>query len=206
MNPTKDYNIEDEPGLLSSVADGDEYAFKCLYAHYFKELKPLLKKYASPDIEMQEILQETFLKVWLNRDNLTEIVNFKAWVYTVASREYLIALRKRLNYDKRLTGYRSNVIIENAKAQTPTDIMSFSEVHSFVLKTIAKLPPKRRQIYELNRQEGLKINEIAELLALSPQTVKNALQSASKTIREELIANGYGPFINILFFFYFFHK
>ena len=136
---TPGYSIENEPYLLSCIVEGDENAFKFLYAHYLRELKPLLKKYSSADIEIQEILQETFLKVWLNRDTLTDIQNFKAWIYKVASREYLIALRKRLNYDKRLTGYSSN-IANSPTPQTPMDVMNFSEVHNFVLKTIAQAP------------------------------------------------------------------
>ena len=197
---TPGYSIENEPYLLSCIVEGDENAFKFLYTHYLQELKPLLKKYSSADIEIQEILQETFLKVWLNRDTLTDIQNFKAWIYKVASREYLIALRKRLNYDKRLTGYSSN-IANNPTPQTPVDVMNFSEVHNFILKAIAGLPPRRRKIYEMNRQ-GFKIDEIAEQLSISSQTVKNVLQSASKTIRQKLIANGYGPFIMIFFTFF----
>lgn len=195
------YSIENEPYLLSCIAEGDENAFKFLYNHYAKELKPLLKKYNSADIELQEIFQETFLKLWLNRDALTDIQNFRAWIYKVASREYLIALRKRLNYDKRLTGYSSN-IINSPTPQTPVDAMIYSEVHHFILKTIAALPPRRRTIYEMNRQ-GFKIGEIAEQLSISPQTVKNVLLSASKTVREELIAIGYGPFMVMLFLFFF---
>lgn len=195
------YSIENEAHLLSCIAEGDEKAFKFLYSHYLKELKPLLKKYSTDDIEMREILQETFLKVWLNRDALPDIQNFKAWVYTVASREYLIATRKKINYDKRLQGYSISVA-KNVAAQTPADLMNFSEIHHFVLKVISQLPPRRRKIYEMNR-EGYKINEIAEKLSINPQTVKNVLQIATKTIREELVSIGYGPFLMILIYFFF---
>lgn len=192
--------MENEPYLLSCIAEGDENAFKSLYLHYVKELKPLLKKYNCADIEIQEIFQETFLKLWLNRDALNDIQNFRAWIYKVASREYLIALRKRLNYENRMEGY-SKTIVNSPTPQTPMEVMLFSEVHNFVLKTIAQLPPRRRMIYEMSRQ-GFKIGEIADQLSISSQTVKNVLQSASKTIREELIAIGYGPFMVVFFLFF----
>lgn len=181
------------------MAEGDEAAFKSLYRFYYEELKPLVWKYTDAGIDAQEIMQETFMKVWLNREKLPEIDNFRAWIFKVASREYLFALRKRLNYDKRLDAY-ALVGGENGPA-TPFDVTHLGEIKQCINDVIRQLSPQRKTIYEMSRQQGLKIDEIAQLLSISPQTIKNVLQTVLKAIRERLTAAGYGPFLFITYFF-----
>lgn len=164
---------------------------------------PLVKKDADSGIEAKEILQETFLKVWISRDKLPEVDNFRPWIFKIASREYLMAIRKKLNYDKRLDTY-SVMPVSGNHPVTPYETTHLEAIKTCISEAINRLSPQRKTIYELSRKEGLKIDEIAQQLSLSPQTVKNVLFLAIKTIREHLIASGYGPFIFLIYFFHFF--
>jgi RNA polymerase sigma factor (sigma-70 family) len=187
-----------EKELLLRISEGDEFAFKLLHRSYYDELKPLVWRYADTGIDPKEILQETFLKVWLSREKLPEIDNFRAWIFKIASREYLLALRRQLNYSRRLDAW-SAIGADDAPV-TPLQATHLEEINKFIGKVISQLSPQRRAIYEMSRRQGLKIDEIAEQLSLSRQTVKNVLQTVLKIIREQLTSAGYGPYITIFIF------
>lgn len=193
--------LHNEKFILERITEGDEDAFKILYRFYYGELMPLVVKYADNGIEVKEILQETFLKVWISRDKLPEVDNFRSWIFKIASREYLMAIRKKLNYGKRLDAYS---VMPISTPVTPYEMTHLEAIKACISEAINQLSPQRKTIYELSRKEGLKIDEIAEKLSLSPQTVKNVLFVVIKTIREHLINAGYGPFIFLIYFFHFF--
>jgi RNA polymerase sigma-70 factor (ECF subfamily) len=191
--------LHNEREILARVSDGDERAFLLLHKHYYAALRPIIEKYFDAGNQVEEILQQTFLKVWLNRDKLPAIENLRAWIYKIAYREYLMALRTRLNYEERLNRYANTLNINDSRV-SPQDTAHLQDIRKCIGEVIAKLSPQRRQIYELSRNEGLKISEIAEKLAIAPQTVKNVLFLVLKLIREHLINSGYGPFFLLIFF------
>lgn len=184
-----------EKELLLRIAEGDELAFKLLHRLYYEELRPLVWRYVDTGIDPKEILQETFLKVWLSREKLPEIDNFRAWIFKIASREYLLALRRQLNYSRRLDAY--SAIGAGNEPVTPLQATHLEEISKFIGKVVSQLSPQRRAIYDMSRRQGLKIDEIAEQLSLSRQTVKNVLQTVLKIIREQLTSAGYGPYLVI---------
>lgn len=187
-----------EKELLLRIAEGDELAFKLLHRLYYDELKPLVWKYADTGIDSGEILQETFLKVWLSREKLPEIDNFRAWIFKIASREYLLALRRNLNYSRRLDAYAATGV--DSPPATPLEVTHLEEIRNCIGQVVSQLSPQRRAIYEMSRRRGLKIDEIAQQLSLSQQTVKNVLQTVLKIIRQQLTAAGYGPYLTIFIF------
>lgn len=178
--------------MLLRISEGDEKAFEWLYRHYYARLKPIVVKYMGDQVDADDILQHAFLKVWLNRETLPEIENIHAWIYKVAYREYLMAVRKKLSYEARLNRYSDTLQADNIQ-ELPHDTAHLEDIRKHIGEVVNNLSPQRRIIYEMSRNEGLKIAEIAEKLSLSTQTVKNVLFLVMKMIRENLIAAGYGP-------------
>lgn len=187
-----------EKELLLRIAEGDELAFKRLHRLYYEELKPLIWRYSDTGIDPREILQETFLKVWLSREKLPDIDNFRAWIFKVASREYLLALRRKLNYGRRLDAYAATG--RDNEPMTPLQVTHLEEINRCIARAVSRLSPQRRTIYDMSRRQGLTIDEIAGQLSLSQQTVKNVLQTVLKIIREQLTSAGYGPYLTIFIF------
>lgn len=185
--------------LLLQVAEGDESAFRLFYLRYYARLKPLVQKYTGAATDAEEILQLAFLRVWLNREKLPEIDNLEGWLYRIAYREYLNLERSRLNYEARLTKYSASMTSTD-KQESPLDTAHLENIRNSIQTVIENLAPQRKRIYELSRNEGLKIAEIAGKLSISERTVKNVLFTVLKTIREHLIAEGYGPLSLIIFF------
>lgn len=198
MLPDDLYN---EPGLLLRIADGDERAFALLFNYYYPLLRPFVWKFTRSEADTEEVLQEIFMKVWLTRNTLPEIENLQGWIYKITSRQCLTLLRSHLHRRKKISGLGEQ---PTGTVPTPADMAGTADIARHVHEAIEQLPPQRRQIYRLSREAGLTPAEIAAQLSLSVQTVKNALVSALKQIREYLEAAGH--ILPAMYLFFYFHK
>lgn len=177
----------DEAVILRQVADGDEAAFKKLYRQYGKLLYPFLLRSVKKHEHAEELIQETMLRVWLNRTTLPTLDNARNWIFRIASNLAITAIRKQLAEGRAVAKLADKTIHAGNMQQE----MNFREMKKALQQAVQLLPPKRQQIYRLSREQGLKPAEIAEQLNLSESTVKNVLSTALKSIREHLQSQGY---------------
>lgn len=190
------------PELLNRVAEGDENSFASLYRHYSAMLTPIHWRCVEAGVDPEEVIQLTFLKVWLNRDRLKEIAQLKSWIARIAFREYLMAVRKKLIYEGKLDEYSANQH-ESGSPLTPYQSVNYSDLVRCIQEIVSTLSPQRKLMYSLSRNEGLSVSEIAERLNLSVSTVKNTLQAVQQQIREQLVEAGYGPYSIIVLLLFF---
>lgn len=187
-----------ESDLIQAVADGDERAFKTLYTLYFKKLNIfLLKATHNKEDVASDILQESFLRVWLNRDKLREIENFQAWIYKIVSNEALTFIRKELHIKTKADRLQLKIENKNSAFYEP-EAVEFTEIKSIIKDAVQRLPRQRQSIYLLSREEGLSPDQIAKKLNISINTVYNTLTTVLKLIRQELVKAGYGDYLTIL--------
>ncbi|RLJ77223.1 RNA polymerase sigma-70 factor [Pedobacter alluvionis] len=190
--------IEDERKLIEKIVEGDEQAFSVLFFKYLPVLHIFATKFTKSDDAAEEIIQDAFLRVWLNRDKLAEVDNVKAYLYKYVSNECLSYLRKKLKEDKVVDAFTAKQ--QNSHNNT-VETINLNEVTKIIAIAVDKLPDQRRNIYQLSRRDGKTIPEIAEILNISPNTVKNALVIALKSIRIHLDQHGIVLFFPIVFFF-----
>jgi RNA polymerase sigma-70 factor (family 1) len=192
-----------ESDLIKAIANGDEKAFAALYALYYQKLhKFLLKATQHQEETSLDILQEAFLRVWLNRDRLLEIENFQAWIFKVVSTEALTLIRKELHLKTKAD--RLKLLIEKDEKSFIEKNLEIAELKNIIKQAVERLPQQRQTIYILSRDEGLSPQEIATKLNISLNTVYNTLTSALKSIRQELTNAGYGIYLSILILLRFF--
>lgn len=185
-----------ERELILAIAEHDPVAFQQLFASYYQQLYPQVKKITQSDPATEDILQETFLKVWINRDKLPEIENLRAWILRIAYHLAFTFLRRQLLHERKV-----NLLIageETKQGLQTEDLLSFRELKQTVGEAIQKLPPQQKKVYLLSREQGLKNKEIAKELNLSEQSVKNTLVRALKLIREEVKKAGHVIFLVLL--------
>ncbi len=185
-----------ERQLAVAIAEHDPVAFQQLFASYYPQLYPQVKKITQSDPVTEDLLQETFLKVWINRDKLPEIENLRAWILRIAYYQAFTYLRRQSLHERKVSQLTTS---EGIKPGTQTeDLLSFRELKQAVGEAIRKLPPQQKKVYLLSREQGLKNREIAEVLNLSEQSVKNTLVRALKLIREEVERAGHVIFSVLL--------
>lgn len=186
-----------DPHTIERITEGDEHAFGVLYQKMYPFLQPIAHSCRSVGISEDDVFQLAFVKVWLNREKLFSILEIKSWIIKIAYREYLMAVRQKLMYEEKVSAAsRREVGIDPSDGNLR---LQLKEIKAITSNVVSGLSPNRKVIYHMSREQGLKIHEIAEQLGISPNTVKSTLQTVLKTIREELIIQGYGPFAIIIF-------
>lgn len=186
--------------LLLRISEGDESAFAELYRAYTPQLLPFINAVVRSDAVGDEVIQETFLRLWIARDKLPEVREPRAWIFRIAANICYTHLRRVIKEKEILQRLAPRQPQQEDQVQ---EIAQASEVALLIHKAIDQLSPQRKKIYRLSREKGLTIPEIATHLGLSASTVKNTLVSSLQFIREFLSRHGYEVpvFILALLFF-----
>jgi RNA polymerase sigma factor (sigma-70 family) len=187
-----------EKELFYRIAEGDEMAFKELYNSYGKILFPFLFKLTNAADIADEIIQEVFLRIWLYRHKLPDVEYPRAWIFKIASNQTYDWLKKNALAAKAVNENYNN---KDYNVNTTEETLTINEIKCLVNKAVAALPHKRRLIYKLNREDGMKVAEIAAHLAISVSTVKNALLIAVKSVAESLEKTGFKQLLLVAFFY-----
>jgi len=177
--------------LNSSPKPAGEQSFMLLFDTYKNRLFGYILGITHSHYAAEEIVQEVFLKLWLNRSELHSINQLDNYVFTVARNKTLNYLRKA-NYDDRLL--REIKILMHDNLNNVDDQQAAADCNGLLEKAITLLSPQRRQVYRLSRSHGLNYQEIAHELQLSRNTVKNHLAEALRFIRKYLVKNGISIF------------
>jgi RNA polymerase sigma-70 factor (ECF subfamily) len=190
--------ISDEQ-IIPAIRKGDHYAFDQLFHKYGPSLFSFVVSVLKDEFDAEEVVQDIFLKIWEKRKDLDSSLSFKSYLFTIASNTTKNRYRKKLQAEK----YKQNVALElNINQTSDFDAIEYRNLLDYIDKIIEKLPPSRREIFILSKKDGLKNNEIAKLLNISEQTVKNQLVSAMKFLRTESARDGNE--LGLLFFLLFY--
>jgi RNA polymerase sigma-70 factor (family 1) len=165
--------------LLARIAAGDEKAFAELFnAHHNEVAEYVLMVVSSPELTA-EIVQDVFMKLWTNRQELVHIDNFTCYLFII-TRNYTLNCLKKMARDRRKEAQYKQHLSDAAGAADPH--ASTQEYLSLIDQAVARLSPQQQKVYLLSRQEGLKYAEIADRMGISRETVKKYIQLALKTI------------------------
>ncbi|MCK7556344.1 sigma-70 family RNA polymerase sigma factor [Chitinophaga sedimenti] len=185
----------DAPELYRRIAAGDEAAFSQLVEVYAPRLQAMAARITGSVAVADDLVQDTFLKVWLTRDQLADVTHPAAWIKK-------ICFYRAVNYVRRQSIH--NKVINAIGPQTETtEMVEFRQLLDMVNTAVQQLPEKQRQVYRLSREQGLSIAEIAEHMQLAVSTVKNLMVMALKNIRTALQKSGYPLFVVLLLDFLF---
>lgn len=159
-------------------------AYKELYYHYFDGLQRFAWSFVKSNEVAEEIVSDVFIKIWQVRNRLTEIENLKVYLYTIARNFSLNYLqRSQKSPPLSLDEVKIEPLVEFGN---PEDIFITGELKTRIQLLIHELPPQCRIIFQLVKEEGLAYKEAAEILQVSPLTVRNQLAIAVKKIAAAL--------------------
>lgn len=176
-------SIHTEKELLLLASQGSEPAFTLLFNRYKHKLYSyLLPLTISPQIA-EDIIQDTFLKLWKDRAGLEAIDHLGAYLFTMTRNLAINALKRIARETAILATLQPQ---QNNLVATAPDNLSLKEVEQLLHQTIQSLPPQQKLIYTLSREQGLKHEDIAHQLRLSSSTVRNHIVQALRTIRKKI--------------------
>ncbi|MCD0489155.1 sigma-70 family RNA polymerase sigma factor [Pedobacter sp. MC2016-14] len=188
------------PELLQEIANGNEYAFTKVFEDYKANIYTTALRLTDDEWVAEEILQDTFVKVWINRTELPAIESFDGWLFTIARNLTFNAL-KRTEKEKQnlLSLTKDSIELFYPEDEYQNREKGFQEILD---KAIERLPPKQQATYKLIKQQHLKRAQAAEQLNVSPETIKWNLDQAMRSIRAYCVAHAKDlPLIYLLHFF-----
>lgn len=185
--------VAEEQILVKQFKDGSHAAYKVLYLKYAPKLFAFSRKYIYDADDAREIVQEVFLRIWEKRENIDESQSFSSYVIQAAKHRIFNGFRKKVNEQAYIDFLAFG---DNTQANFTEHQVDYMEVKQKAEEAINALPEKRREIFRLSREEGLKNKEIAEKLRISIKTVENQMGEALKSLREAL--SDYHSFIILL--------
>jgi len=169
-----------ESELLSRIAGGDQRAFTELFDFYEAYVYDYGRKLTRSTDEAAEIVQDVFLKIWLNREKLSEVENFGAYLNRVVRNHSLNVIRKLANEAK---GSLSLKAVAKESDDSTAELLDYNESNRILNQAIEDLPAQQRMVYTLCHVQGMKYEEAAAQMNISSRTVQTHMGQALKHIR-----------------------
>lgn len=174
----------DEKKLLTLIANGDEKAFAAMYECYRDRIYYyLLRITKSPHIA-EDIIMDIFMKLWVGRELMKNINNLEAFLHKIAYTKAIDFFRTVARHSRLNEVYIN--MAGNQHEKNAEELLMDEECRQILLEAVNQLPPKRKLIYSLSREEGMSYEQIAKALNLSRNTIKNTLTAASRSISKYL--------------------
>lgn len=176
----KQVGLINESNLIGLLAEGNEKAFRKIFNFYSSKLFNYSFRITDNEELAEEIVMDTFLKIWINRADLTAIGRFDSYLYTIVRNQAFNAIKRRAHEAAILRELSLN---KSEYHECTEETVIYNDYKHLLHQAVNQLPPQQKLIYILSRDEGLKYDEIANQLELSKNTVKTHLKKAVSTLR-----------------------
>lgn len=177
------FDQKDDSYLIGRLRDGDKEAFDVIYDKYGPSMLAYSLHLLNSNDDAEDVVQDVFLNLWRSRKDLKIVETLQPYLFTALRNRILNLWKSRLN---------SNLYNDYVKAlhepgvQRDFENIEYREFERMVKDEIEKLPPTQRRVVSMSRLQNLDVEQIANKLGLSVQTIKNALSSGLKTLRQSL--------------------
>lgn len=174
-----------EQEYVGGLINGSYSDFTRLYELYSPRLYAFIHSLTHSESFTKDIVQETFIKVWVHRKSIDREQSFKSYLFTIAKNQLLNEFRKQVNRPvslDELQPTREELQIEN-NAEQEVSLEDFNLQLDIAKK---QLTPRQRELFELNKEQGFSIAEIVEKTAISEQSVRNQISLAMHILRKEM--------------------
>ncbi|MDN5216482.1 RNA polymerase sigma-70 factor [Fulvivirgaceae bacterium BMA12] len=176
-------NLPDDHDLLKAIRYGQKKAFNILFDRYASQLHHVALKYTGSPDKAEDIVQETFVKVWTHREKLQPHLPFVPYIIRISKNLIINRAKKRL-HEQAYLRYKS--LVHQDIGDTTENHVFLKELKDLLETKVAQLPEKRKKIYQMSREQGLTNREIAKKLVVSESTVENHINKALKDLKNYL--------------------
>jgi len=174
-------NINKDYFLLEKLKKGDSKAYSFLMDSYYKRLCGYANSLTNDIAKSEDIVQNIFVKIWVNRKKISSDIQIKNYLYKSVYNEFIDQYRKN----------KPLVYLEKKHIKAVNQIVNEKDglLDNLILKLdseINKLPKKCKNIFLLNKKDGLTHTEIADYMNISVKTVEGHMSRAFKILNDSL--------------------
>lgn len=191
------YQTHNENELLQLAASGGQGAFTELFMQNRHKLFSFLMRLTQSPEATEDVIQDIFMKLWRNKSSLAEIDNFSSYLFRMAQNQCITQFKRMAKETLILSRLASD---SSPSRSTTEDHIAVKEVQEQLQQAVAKLTPQQKLVFTLSREKGLKYDEIAAELNISPSTVKNHMIDALRIIRQHFHSSANALLIGGLYF------
>ena len=171
----------EEKEILEKIRrpESKQFGFSLLVRTYQKPLYALIRRMVVDHDDADDILQDTFIKVWKNLDSFREDAKLFTWVYRIATNECLQFLAKKR---KRFFIPIQDVSELLTARMEQSGALSGNEIEAKLQKAVLKLPDKQRLVFNMKYYDELTFDQISEITGTSAGALKASYHHAVKKI------------------------
>lgn len=177
--------------ILNHIKRGNKPVFEILFKSYYDQLCKSILVFVKHRYIAEEIVQDTFFKLWEGRENITVETSWRSFLFRCVHNHCINYLKS--NKIKQLHAaevqneieYHSEIAMRNF-SESALDIMTSQELETYLYKAIQELPAQCREVFTLIRFEQLSYQEVAQKLNISVNTVKTQMVRALDKLRAAL--------------------
>ena len=188
MRTTISSDTEAEP--LAALALGQRSAFEALYHRYKQPVYANIRKMVPDPDAAEDLLQETFIALWENRQAIDPAKGASGWLFVVSYNKAASYLKKKLREAAILEPETD--LAELAVADELADEELYTNQLALVEEAVAHLPARKQAVFRLCRFEGKSAEEVAAATGISVASVKDYLKQSTRFIRDYIRA-GHAP-------------
>jgi RNA polymerase sigma-70 factor (ECF subfamily) len=167
--------------IIQRCARHERQAQQLLYDKYSRLLLGICLRYAGDKAEAEDILQESFLKIFFSIKDFSGTGSFEGWLRKVAVNTSITHYHRNLKHRYHIE-IEEYVSIETGSSSFEEDLFTSDELY----KVLNELPAGYRMVFNLYAIEGYKHKEIAEILGIDTNTSKSQYSRAKAVLREKL--------------------
>jgi len=174
--------VDIDSKLISGLKKDDHDSFQQLFEYYSVPLYKFAIGYLKSKELTEDLVQEVFLKIWDNRENLKTNTSFQSYLFTIA----LNSVRKHFNNLSKQTEFKHQILTDLSENQYDLDKnLDYEFLLEKLDEFISQMPEKRREVFIKKKYEEKSLKEIAEELSITPKTVEYHITEAMKYLKNE---------------------
>ena len=179
---------DNEQETLKRLKLGDQEALSVLYYQYSNALLYYVQRTARSPFLAEDVVHDTFIKIWQHRDQLDASKPFKPYLFTVAKRTLLNLLKRAKHETTILSEIKKYAVDEE---HTTELLLAYKESNHLVNEAIESLSDQVKKTFIYCRIEGMSYKQAAEALNITESTVNKHMSKALQVIREHIrVKNG----------------
>lgn len=167
--------------LIIALQKGEIRAFEFVYQTYFRGLVAFSRQYID-HAQAEEIVQDTMLWIWENKDQLNEALSLKSLLFTIVKNKSLNAV----SHNKIRRKVHQEIVDKFDETLADPEIYLSGDLFTRYAEVLSDLPQLYKEAYDLNRSKNMTYKEIAEKMGVSVQTVNYRICQALNILRKEL--------------------
>lgn len=171
-----------DENTLNDFRTGSHKAFEEIFTTYYDQTKFFIFGYIKSEVDAEELTQDIFVNLWINRHTIDLSKSFSSYVHTIARNTALNFLKHKFIKESHET---ADISMDTYSSE---DELIAKETQLLIEMAVEKMPEQRKLVYQLSRNEGLKNEEIAVRLNTTKRNVESQLSLALKDLRKAIAA------------------